>query len=74
MNFFMKMLLKQQLKGVPEAEVDKLIGLVENNPEFFKSVAEKVEKKIKTGMGQQEAVMAVLSEGDNQEELKKMMR
>ncbi|HTK33306.1 MAG TPA: hypothetical protein VL335_02025 [Candidatus Paceibacterota bacterium] len=71
MNFFMKALLKKQLKGVPEAEIEKFVAMVEKNPDFFKQVAEEAQAKIKAGMGQQEAVMAVLA--DKQEELAKVV-
>jgi len=71
MNFFMKALLKKQMKGVPEADIDKFLALVEKNPDFFKQVAEEAQIKIKAGMGQQEAVMAVLQ--DKQAELAQVM-
>lgn len=71
MNFFLKALLKKQLKGVPEADIEKFLAMVEKNPDFFKQVAEEAQVKIKAGMGQQEAVMAVLQ--DKQEELAKVM-
>jgi len=67
----MKALLKKQMKGVPEAEVDRFIAMIEKNPDFFKQIAEEAQIKIKAGMGQQEAVMAVLT--DKQAELAKVM-
>jgi len=73
MNFFLKMMLKKQLKGVPDAEIDKLLAVVESNPDFFKKVAEQVEEKTKLGMSQQDAVMSVIQKQGNKEELKKVM-
>ncbi len=67
----MKALLKKQMKGVPEADIDRFLEMVEKNPDFFKQVAEEAQVKIKAGMGQQEAVMAVLQ--DKQEELAKVV-
>ena len=67
----MKALLKKQMKGVPEADIEKFIAMVEKNPDFFKQVAEEAQVKIKAGMGQQEAVMAVLT--DKQDKLKEVM-
>jgi len=72
MNFFMRALLKKQMKGVPDADIDKFLNMVEKNPEFFKQVAEEAQVKIKAGMGQQEAVMAVLQ--SKQEELQKIVK
>ena len=71
MNFFMRALLKKQMKGVPEADIEKFIDMVEENPDFFKQVAEEAQIKMKAGMGQQEAVMAVLQSKQN--ELAKVM-
>jgi len=72
MNFFMKALLKKQLKGVPEADIDKFLAMVEKNPDFFKQVAVEAQEKMKAGMSQQEAVMAVLQ--GKQEELQKIIK
>ena len=71
MNFFMKALLKKQMKGVPDADIDKFIAMVEKNPDFFKQVAVEAQEKMKSGMGQQEAVMAVLQ--NKQTELAQVM-
>ena len=72
MNFFMKALLKKQLKGVPEADIDKFLAMVEKNPDFFKQVAVEAQEKMKAGMGQQEAVMAVLQ--GKKEEFQKIVK
>jgi len=71
MNFFMKALLKKQMKGVPDADIDKFVAMVEKNPDFFKQVAAEAQEKMKSGMGQQEAVMAVLQ--NKQEQLAQVM-
>jgi hypothetical protein len=64
LNFVMKSMLKSKLKsaGVPEADMNRLLGAIERNPDFFKTLAEKVQQKMSTGMNQEEAVMAVLGE------------
>jgi hypothetical protein len=73
LNFFAKTLLKSKLKsaGVPESEMNKLLEMVEKNPDFFKEIAVAAQEKMKSGLSQQDAVMAVLQ--DKQEELKKVM-
>jgi phospholipid N-methyltransferase len=60
----MKSMLKSKLKsaGVPEADMNRLLGAIERNPDFFKTLAEKVQQKMSVGMNQEEAVMAVLGE------------
>lgn len=58
--------------GVPEGEVDKIIVLINKNPELFKAIAEEVQAKIKAGVPQQEAMMQVmLAHKSELEDLKK---
>jgi len=66
MNFFIKSLLKNKLKsaGVAEAEIDKLLAIIEDNPDFFKKIAEKVQAKVAGGMSQEDAVKEILGSGD----------
>lgn len=59
-NFLMKQMLKRQMKGVPEAEQEKLIAAVEKNPELFQQIAKEVEEKTKAGKNQMYAVMEVM--------------
>jgi hypothetical protein len=73
MNFFIKQLLKQKLKGsVPEAELDMFIAIVEKNPELFKKIAEEIQAKISTGMSQQDASVQVMKA--HQSELTGLMK
>lgn len=70
-NFLMKQMLKRQMKGVPEAEQDRIIALVEQNPDFFNSIAQEVEALTKQGRDQTAAVMEVMRK--RQGELQKIM-
>jgi predicted transcriptional regulator len=70
-NFLMKAMLKKQLKNVPAAEQDRIIGAIEKNPDFFKKIAEETQEKVKGGMSQQDAVLSVLK--SHQDEFKKVM-
>jgi hypothetical protein len=66
------MLVKKQLKGkIPEGEMDKMIDMIEKNPDFFKQMAASIQEKMKAGMSQEEAAMAVMQQDG--EQLKKMM-
>jgi hypothetical protein len=60
MNFFLKTLLKRQLKGVPDDQIDMFITVVEQNPELFKRIAEEIQAKVGAGMSQQDAAMKVM--------------
>lgn len=68
-EFLMKKMLKSQ--GVPEDQVEKVLAIVEKNPELFKKIAAEIQEKMKSGMDQQAAAMAVMQA--HQEELKKIL-
>ena len=67
-NFLLKKMLRTQ--GVPEAQIDMVIAMMEKNPDLFKKIAEEIQAKIKGGMGQQEASMEVMKKYEA--ELKKL--
>ena len=68
----MKQAMKSQLKNVPKDQQEKIMGLIDKNPEFFTQMAEKVKNKIDSGKPQMAAMMEVMQE--NREELQKMMK
>ncbi|MBL7045016.1 MAG: hypothetical protein ISR98_00230 [Parcubacteria group bacterium] len=67
----MKKMLKSQLKGVPQDQQDKLIGMIEKNPQLFQTIATEAQAKMKDGKDQMTAMMEVMQ--NHQEELKKIM-
>ncbi|MDP2641986.1 MAG: hypothetical protein Q8P21_01705 [bacterium] len=71
-NFFLKQALKHKLKDVPEGEREKILALMEKNPEFFKKIGDEVQKRVKAGQSEMAATMVVMRE--HQSELQKMMR
>lgn len=68
-NFLLKKMLRTQ--GVPEAQIDMFISMMEKNPELFKTIAEEVQEKIKGGMDQNTAGMTVMKKYEA--ELKKLV-
>lgn len=68
-NFLLKKMLRTQ--GVPEAQIDMFINMMEKNPELFKNIATEIQEKMKGGMGQMEAGMVVMKKYEN--ELKKLV-
>lgn len=68
----MKQAMKSQLKNVPKEQQDKIMELIDKNPEFFTQLAEKVKKKIDSGKPQMAAMMEVMQE--HKAELQDMMR
>jgi hypothetical protein len=61
-NFLMRSLIKSKLKGVPEAQQEQILNMVEQHPELFTEIGKKVEAKMKQGTPQMQAVMSVLQE------------
>lgn len=70
-SFLLKKLLKSKMKDVPEAEQDKMIALIEKNPELFQKIALEVQEKMKGGKDQMTASMEVMQK--YQTELKSIM-
>ena len=67
-NFLLKKMLRTQ--GVPEAQIEMFITMIEKNPELFKTIASEIQEKVKSGMNQTEAGMEVMKK--HEEELKKI--
>lgn len=71
MNFFFKALIKKQLKGVPDEQIDMILTAMEKDPAFFQTLAEKIKAKTDAGMSQQDAATQIMVE--HGEELKKIL-
>ena len=67
----MKQMLKRQMKGVPEAEQERIIAAVEANPDFFQNIAKEIDALQKQGRSQMAATMEVMRK--HQGELQKIM-
>ena len=67
-NFLLKKMLRTQ--GVPEAQIEMFINMMEKNPELFKTIAKEIEEKVKGGMSQTSAAMEILKKYEH--ELKKL--
>ena len=70
-EFLMKQMLKRQLKGMPQAEQDRIIKAVSSNPELFQKIAKETQEKVKGGMSRMHATMAVTQK--YKEELQKVL-
>lgn len=57
-NFLLKKMLKA--KGVPEAQIDMMLAMMEKNPDLFKRIAKEIEDKVKQGKDQTAATMEVM--------------
>ena len=70
-DFLMKKMLKSKMKGVPDAEVDRMVKLVNENPEFFKKINDEIQAEMKKGKDQMAASMLVMKR--HQAEMQKIM-
>ncbi len=53
-------------KGVPEAQIDMFIKMMEKNPELFQTIAKKVQEKVKGGMSEQDASIEVMKKYESE--------
>ncbi len=70
-TFLMKKMLASQLKGVPQAEQDKILNMIEKNPELFQKVGLEIQEEMKKGKNQMAATMDVVKRHES--ELKGLM-
>lgn len=68
-NFLLKKMLRTQ--GVPQAQIDMIITMMEKDPELFKKITVEIGEKTKAGMDQMQAGMQVMEK--YKEELKKLV-
>ncbi len=68
----LKQALKSKMKDVPEAEREKMLALIEENPEFFKKIGDEVQRRVKAGQGEMAATMVVMRE--HQSELQRLLK
>ncbi len=68
-NFLLKKMLRTQ--GVPEAQIDMFIKMMEKDPKLFETIAKEVKSKMDSGVDQQTASMEVMKKYEN--DLKKLI-
>ncbi len=59
-TFLMRKMLASKMKGVPQAEQDKLFDMIEKNPDFFEKIGLEVQEEMKKGKDQMAATMEVV--------------
>jgi hypothetical protein len=60
-GFLLRQLLAKQLQSVPPDKREKLLAMLEANPDFFKKLADEIATRVKAGEEQMSAAMAVMS-------------
>jgi len=59
-NFLLNQYAKWKLKGVPEAQREQMLALVQKDPELFKKIGEEIERRKKGGESEMKASMEVM--------------
>jgi len=70
-NFLMQKMVENQLKSLPADKKEKIISLIDNNPDFFKEMAEDIQKELASGKNRMAAAMAVAQK--NEQRLKELL-
>jgi hypothetical protein len=68
-NFLLKKMLRTQ--GVPEAQIDMFITMMEKDPALFENIAKEIKVQMDSGVDQQTASMQVMKKYEN--DLKKLV-
>lgn len=64
-------MVENQLKSLPADKKEKIISLIDNNPDFFKEMAEDIQKELASGKDRMAAAMAVAQK--NEQRLKELL-
>lgn len=70
-NFLMRKMVQSKMKDVPPDQQEKILAMIEKNPDFFQKIALEVQEKMKQGKDQMAATMEVMSK--YQDDLKGML-
>lgn len=66
-TFFLKKMLASKMKGVPQAEQDKIFDMIEKNPDLFQKIGAEVQEKMqREGKDQMTAAMEVMQKHKDQ--------
>lgn len=59
-NFLLNQAMKWKMKGVPPAQREQIMVLVQKDPDLFKRIGEEVERRTKGGEDQMKATIEVM--------------
>jgi head-tail adaptor len=60
-TFLLRKMLSSQMKGVPQADQDKVFAMLEKNPDLFQKIGMEVQEEMKrTGADQMTATMKIV--------------
>ena len=59
-NFLMRKMLESKMKGIPQDQQEKMMTMIEKNPELFQKIALDMQEEMKKGKSEMDAAMAVM--------------
>ena len=68
-NFLLKKMLRTQ--GVPEAQIEMFIKMMEKNPTLFQNIATEIKERVEKGEEEQKVALEVMKKYES--ELKKLI-
>ena len=71
-DFILKKTLEAKMKGLPQAQQDMIMEIMEKDPELFKKIGKEIEQKKKAGLSEEAATLQVMR--TYQGELQKLLR
>lgn len=69
-EFLMRKLIQSKLKDVPKDQQEKIIAMIEKNPDLFMKIGKEIEEGMKSGRDQMTVTMEVMRKYES--ELKKL--
>lgn len=65
-NFFLKKMVESKMKDIPKEEQEKILDLIQKNPELFKKIAEEIQVAVGGGKDQMDATIEVMTKYRNE--------
>ena len=56
----MRKMMESKMKGIPQDQQEKMILMIEKNPELFQKIAIEMQEEMKKGKSEMDAAMAVM--------------
>ena len=56
----MRKMMESKMKGIPQDQQEKMISMIEKNPELFQKIAIEMQEEMKKGKSEMDAAMAVM--------------
>lgn len=70
-DFFIKKMVESKMKDVPKEQQEKMLALIQKNPELFQKIALEIQAEMKSGKDEMAAAMLVM--GRYKTDLEKIM-